>query len=595
MHIVVAVKQVPSPESLALGSTGRLEREGVPLEMSAYCRRALAKGVELARATGGRCTVVTLGPPSAEDVLREALAYGADDAVLVSDPVLAGSDTLVTAQALAALLEVEGRPDLVLVGRSSLDAETGQVGPQIAELLDLPFAGAVRELELDATGRRVRLRCEQDDGGCTLSVRLPAVLAVAERLCRPAKVPATEWAAIPAARIRTRRADELGSPAPAGASSPTVVEAMRPMPAHRSPHRCSGSLDEQVRTAVALLDERGALSEEPAPPPAQVASRACAPRSGGERLVAVLVEPDRRDVTREMLGAAATLAACLGGEVAAVVTRSEQPRELSSWGADRLVEVTGALVEEDFAHSVASWARERLPEVVLAPATSFGREVAARVAASLGAGLVGDALDLEVGGGRLRCTKPACGGSQLATIAVTSAVQLATVRPGMLPVLVARPSSADVPTERVAARPGGRIEIVARWRDDDLETLARASVVVGVGAGVAPEDYGEVEALAEVLGAELAATRKVTDQGHVARSRQLGITGRSISPRLYVALGVSGKLNHLIGVRGAGTILAVNSDPDAPILASCDVAVVGDWREAARLLRDELARREVPA
>ncbi|MHB1783401.1 MAG: adenine nucleotide alpha hydrolase family protein, partial [Acidimicrobiales bacterium] len=94
MNVVVTVKQVPGAESLLLEPTGRLRRAGLPLEMSAYCRRAVAKGVELAHATGGRCTVVSLGPPSAADVLREALAWGADDAVLLSDPVFAGSDTL---------------------------------------------------------------------------------------------------------------------------------------------------------------------------------------------------------------------------------------------------------------------------------------------------------------------------------------------------------------------------------------------------------------------------------------------------------------------------------------------------------------------
>lgn len=167
MDIVVAVKQVPATEALALGRDGRLSRDGVALEMSAYCRRALAKGIELARATGGTCSVVSLGPPSAERVLREALACGADEAVLLSDPAFAGSDTLVTARALASLVESRPPADLFLVGKASLDAETGHVGPQLAELLDLPFAGAVRSLELDVVARTARVICEQDDGAAS--------------------------------------------------------------------------------------------------------------------------------------------------------------------------------------------------------------------------------------------------------------------------------------------------------------------------------------------------------------------------------------------------------------------------------------------
>ncbi|MHB1974283.1 MAG: electron transfer flavoprotein subunit beta/FixA family protein, partial [Acidimicrobiales bacterium] len=271
MNVVVTVKQVPGAESLLLEPTGRLRRAGLPLEMSAYCRRAVAKGVELAHATGGRCTVVSLGPPSAADVLREALAWGADDAVLLSDPVFAGSDTLVTARALAALVEHEGPFDLVLVGRASLDAETGQVGPQLAELLGLPFASAVRELDVLAGGHSARLRCEQDDGGCEMVVQLPAVLATAERLCRPAKVAPDIWAAIAPSRVRRLGAGDLGVPGPWGEeASPTVVTALEASSSPRDGLVCTGSVTEQVRQAIAVLEARGALAPDVQASPAEV-------------------------------------------------------------------------------------------------------------------------------------------------------------------------------------------------------------------------------------------------------------------------------------------------------------------------------------
>ena len=129
---------------MTLGDDGRLVREGIELEMNAYCRRAVSKGVEWARESGGSCTVFTLGPPSAEDVLREAIAWGADRGVHLCDPAFGGSDTLATARALAAALRREGGFDLVLVGRNSLDGDTGQVGPEVAQLAGLPFAAGVR-------------------------------------------------------------------------------------------------------------------------------------------------------------------------------------------------------------------------------------------------------------------------------------------------------------------------------------------------------------------------------------------------------------------------------------------------------------------
>src|SRR5207248_6629273 len=109
-------------------------------------------------------------------------------------------------------------------------------------------------------------------------------------------------------------------------------------------------------------------------------------------------------------------------------------------------------------------------------------------------------------------------------------------------------------------------------------------VVVGVGGAVSPSEYAELQPLVDALGAELGATRKVTDKGWMPRARQIGITGRSIAPRLYVAIGVGGKFNHMVGVRGAGFVLAVNSDPTAPVFDFADAGIVGDWHEAVPAL-----------
>ncbi len=119
LNIAVAAKQIPRFEAMALNADGRLLRDGVELEMNAYCRRAVSKGIELAHATGGRCTVFTLGPESAEDVLREAIACGADAGLLISDAAFAGSDTLATARALAAALRREGKNNAPCIRRRS--------------------------------------------------------------------------------------------------------------------------------------------------------------------------------------------------------------------------------------------------------------------------------------------------------------------------------------------------------------------------------------------------------------------------------------------------------------------------------------------
>ena len=132
--------------------------------------------------------------------------------------------------------------------------------------------------------------------------------------------------------------------------------------------------------------------------------------------------------------------------------------------------------------------------------------------------------------------------------------------------------------------------MLARTRNDDLDALAEAAAVIGVGRGVGPGEYDALEPLRLLLGAELGATRKVTDEGWLPRSRQVGITGRSIASRLFVSIGASGKFNHVIGLRAARTVLAVNNDPAAPIFDAADAGIVGDWHEVLPLLVAELGR-----
>jgi electron transfer flavoprotein alpha subunit len=591
LRIAALIKQIPKFEAMELGVDGRLVREGLELEMNPYCRRAVAQAVALAQADGGSVTVIALGPLAAEDSVREAVAWGLArgvtiDGVLVTDAAFAGSDTLATARALAATIGRIGPFDLVIAGRNSVDADTGQVPPELAELLDLPFLTGVRHLSIDPDGL-VHARCELDDGWLQAEVRLPALLSTAERLIEPCKVDPDGRAAVPAAAIRHLHADDLG-PGPWGqAGSPTTVGRVRVLENERLRHlMLDAPLDRQVRRAVEILIERGAL--DGAVDDARDLGSVPGPGAGEpDRAVGVIVEEDRVLLTRELLGAAATIA----GRVIAIASPSSErdapdPDQLGSWGADEIVTITGVEVEEDAAAVLVAWVGDVSPWAVLAPGTAWGREVASRAAAALGAGLTGDAIALEIEGDRLVAWKPAFGGALVAAVQATSTPQLVTVRAGMLPQLQPRTARASL-TERTAT-PRGRVHLLARTRDDDLDVLADAHAVVGVGKGVPPEEYPVLDLLLTVLGAELAATRKVTDQGWLPHARQVGITGRSIAPRLYVALGLSGKFNHMVGVRAAGTVLAVNNDPDALVFDSADVGIIGDWHEVVPLLVDAL-------
>lgn len=588
LRVTALVKQVPRGEhSGRLDADGRLDRSGVVTEMNPWCRRAVAQAVRLAQESGGRSTAVTMGPPSAADVLREALAWGTDDAVHLSDPALAGSDCLVTARALAGLVE---DADLVLVGASSVDGSTGAVGTMIAELLGLPFAGPVLDLEVAAG--QVRAVVQHDDGSESVVVDLPAVIAVAERSCPPCKAPPETWPSGDAIR-RVTTAD-----LPPGrwglAGSPTRVTGVRPVARTRSPVIFRGAPEIQAARAVAELVARGCFDTLPqlVEPTAQVPAGATPPsRDGG---VVALVGPGPDTSARALLGAAATLVAEVGGSVTAVrVDESADAKDLVQWGADDVLTLTSDEPRPATGVLVTRLATQP-PWAVLGAAMPWEREILARLAVAFGAGLMSDLLSLSTTGGpdgvpRLTGLKPS-GDGTLAEIVSDGAPQIATLRTGAQPLLRPRPvrdydhAVLEVPGDPAITRSDRRAA-----HEGDL--LDRAEVVIGVGRGVDPARYGELEPVRALLGAELAATRKVTDQGWLPHGRQLGITGRSVAPRMYVAVGLSGNHNHLAGASRAGTVLAINTDPAAEVFAHCDVGLVADWQEVMPHLVDGLRER----
>lgn len=189
MNIVVCLKQVPMVSELPWDSkTGRLKRGQAEGMMNPACKHALEAGLRLKQAQGGRLTVLSMGPPEAQEVLYEALALGADQAVLLCDPRLAGADTLATSYTLArAIQAVTPDFDLALLGCHTTDSETGQVGPQLAEELDLPAAFNVEHLQL--AGRTLTVRRVSDGFLETLELDLPALLTITTQEFTPRETP----------------------------------------------------------------------------------------------------------------------------------------------------------------------------------------------------------------------------------------------------------------------------------------------------------------------------------------------------------------------------------------------------------------------
>ncbi len=598
LRTVVLVKQVPRGDSFGvLDADGRLRREGLGTDMNPWCRRAVAQAVQLSGGGGGRATAVTMGPPSASSVLREAMACGVHDAVHVSDPRLAGADCLATSKVLARTVTALGPVDLVTVGRSSVDGNTAAVGTMVAELLGMPFVGPVLRLSVERTPRGLTAHAlvQAEAGGQSVTVALPAVVALAERSFEPVKVPAERWA--DASRIVTVDASGPrggGLPAPV---SPTRVIGVRDASRAREPLVLDGPLAEQVARAAAYCEAACAAipeertASEGVPPYAAFAS------GDGSRDILVLADGSDQAGDRALLGEAAVLAARLGGRVVAVAHADADITCFSGWGADQMLMLHGGAPRAVAATLAAHVASAGLPLAVLASTRAAQREVLARLAARLDAGLLSDLTGLAVDGSRqpplIVGTKPS-GASSVAEIVSDSPVGIATVRTGSLPLRDPRCGS-DLRARFLTVDPDPDVSHGVPEGSVDVDALERAEVVIGVGRGVDPAHYGELQPLRRLLGAELAATRRVTDAGWLPHALQVGITARDIAPRLYIAVGLSGNGNHMSGVSRAGTVVAVNSDPGAPVFGTCDVGIVADWREVVPLLTTELERRRSPA
>lgn len=307
-----------------------------------------------------------------------------------------------------------------------------------------------------------------------------------------------------------------------------------------------------------------------------------------------------KKVSFELLARARKLADKLGEPLSAVLFGHgirEAAQELVYHGADRVYLVDHpALAQFDpdpYVNCLKRLVREERPAILVAAATTTGRTLMPMVAARLGTGLTADCteLDIEEGTGLLLQTRPAIGGNVMATIKTPEhRPQMATVRPRSHP-----------PSDRNPFRAGEIIEVdlpaeafESRFRQRGFEKLGEegvkiedADVVVCAGRGLGrPDNLALVKELAELLSGAVGASRAVVDQGWLPYPCQVGLSGKTVSPKLYIACGVSGAIQHLAGMRGSEFVVAINKDPRAQIFQVADLAIVGDVSEILpRLVR----------
>jgi electron transfer flavoprotein alpha subunit len=299
------------------------------------------------------------------------------------------------------------------------------------------------------------------------------------------------------------------------------------------------------------------------------------------------------EVSLELLGEGRKLADLRASKLCGVIlgkgVTAAAAGQALEYGADRVLAVDSPALEhfrdDVYASVLFNLIEKYKPEIVLAGATSYGRSFIPRVAAMLKTGLTADCTALSIDDlGNLMQTRPAFGGNIMATILCTkSRPQMATVRAGVMkkPSLRIGTGGVLINETMPESSMSSLLEFVEAFRDTDKGAgLSSAKVVIAGGGGIKnAENFQLIEELAEVLGGAVAGSRTAVDRGWIKYSRQIGQTGKTVCPKLYIAVGISGAIQHLVGMQTSEKILSINSDPHAPIFRISDWGLVGDLFE----------------
>lgn len=322
----------------------------------------------------------------------------------------------------------------------------------------------------------------------------------------------------------------------------------------------------------------------------------------------VYVIAEQRDgkimkVSYELIGKARELADDLGQEVVAVLMGSGVEAvagDLAKAGADKVVVVDDPMlaeyVTEPYTKAVTAVIKAQDPEIVIFGASSIGRDLAPRVSARIHTGLTADCTKLEIDPETklLNMTRPAFGGNIMATILCANhRPQMATVRPGVMQALAACDKVGTVEkfdVEFTAEDMNVEICEVVKTEKKSVD-ITEAKILVSGGRGLGgPEGFEPLRELAKVLGGEVSSSRAAVDAGWIDRDRQVGQTGKTVRPDLYIACGISGAIQHAAGMEESEFIVAINKEESAPIFSICDLGIVGDLNKIVPKLTEALKK-----
>lgn len=617
------MKQVPLPSEMRMGDDGLMDRTKAKSIINVDCGYALEAGLQMKIDNpDAKLIVCSMGPPSFETSLKKAISMGYDEAYLLSDRRLGGSDTYATGLAISTMLKHLGfgkglNEDFIIVaGRQTSDGDTAHVPSQVAENLSIPQATFIEVASLK--DKHIEAKRIIEGGYQMMSLPLPCTLSFTPTGISPRRPALSGAVKARNTEVTVLNIDDINlSDKNIGLSgSPTIVAKVANIVSERAQIKMSeghneaelvASLIENMKSGKNSVDVKEKKEAKAKKRPEGYEEVDFRNGASGILTWAEVVNGKISRPSLELLTPARSLASSLGNDTKVITLLigkdiDDLAKELISCGSDEVIVVNDERLEEyrilPFASIFAQVIKDKNPEIALFAATTAGRELAPRIGVKTHGGVTADCTALEIGehidrknkkifAPILESRRPTYGESKLATILGFVCPQISTARAGTF----------AVPTPD-ATREGSVTNFTPVLSDDDfvteiietvrgeggLQNLFEADIIVTGGRGAVSDDMNLVKDLAEALkkqgvNAEWAVSRPVVDEGLAEYARQIGQTGKTVRPKVYIAVGISGAVQHIAGMKESETIIAINSHAKETIFSNADFGIVGEYED----------------
>jgi len=643
MTIISLMKQVPLPSEMRMGEDGLMDRTKAKSIINIDCQYALEAGLQIkSEYPEAKLIVCSMGPPSFTESLKTALSLGYDEAYLLSDRRLGGSDTYATGLAISHMLkhlgfgkEEDGKDSdyIIVAGRQTSDGDTAHVPSQVAEFMGIPQGTFIETA--DFVDGRIHAKRIIEGGYQMMSLPIPCAMSFTPTGIDPRRAALSGAIKARNTEITMLNIDDvnlgtelIGIGVPGENGSPTIVSKVATIKSERAPAKMATGHNEselveslltQMKEGKNTLEVKEKKKKETKKKPRD---KEIDFRKGASGILtwAEVVKGKISRPSLELLTPARELAESLdeGTTVTTLLIGKdvgELAKELIAHGSDEVIVVEDNRLEEyrilPFSEIFAQVIEERNPEIALFAATTAGRELAPRIGVKRGSGVTADCTELLIGehlhrdketkeriayAPILESRRPTYGESKLATIIGFVCPQISTARAGTFAV-----------PDRDDSKEGKITPFTPKLNESEFATeiietvigeggmqgLFEADIIVAGGRGTAGDGMQMVKDLAQALkdqglNAEWAVSRVMVDEGVAEYARQIGQTGKTVRPKVYIAIGISGAVQHTAGMKEASTIIAINHNAKESIFSNADFGIVGEYEDIMPELIDKV-------